>query len=548
MKISSLTRTFSFRKTMLLITGCFIVVTLGVALVAVISRHYSREGTRQTETVTGQFLPGLVTLSRLQEASLNLKSITLQFALAKDEAAMKVQAQAFKTLSGQADQNLVKLKENATDEQCQKLITAFEGTVKNFLEASGKFQTELLGGDFEKAMASLDQKVNPAQQKLENELRAINERYAELSSRAGDKTVAALTQADRLGFLGSSMLAGVTLLCLCISLVAARGISSRLHKTNQALATSTDVINSSAALVASSSHSLADGSSSQAASIEETSASLEELSSMTKRNAESAQQAKQAASQARASADTGAERMRAMQAAMQAITSSSADISKILKTIDEISFQTNILALNAAVEAARAGEAGAGFAVVADEVRALAQRSAVAAKETAAKIDDSVAKSQQGAQISTEVAKSFEIIQQQVLQLDALVGEIATASSEQSQGIGQVTTAVSQMDRITQSNAASAEETAAASQDLNAQASVLSDAVQSLQELVGANAKTAPAYTAEPVAEAKPIRAHATPAARSKIIATRPVTITARDQARHAGDTGHGDDKFFKNT
>jgi len=249
-------------------------------------------------TVTGQFLPGLVTLSRLREASLNLKSVTLQFALAKDEAAMKVQSRAFQTLTEQVTRDLADLKIKATDEQSQTLIAAFETSVKSYLEDSGKFQMELRGGEFEKAMASLDEKVNPAQQKLENELRAINERYAELSGRAGDKTV------------------------------AARGISARLHETNQALATSTDVINASAAMMASSRHSLADGSSSQAATIEETSVSLEELSSMTKRNAESAQQAKQAASQARASADTGAERMRA---AIQAITSSSADISKILK-------------------------------------------------------------------------------------------------------------------------------------------------------------------------------------------------------------------------
>ncbi|MBA3850574.1 MAG: chemotaxis protein [Opitutus sp.] len=267
---------------------------------------------------------------------------------------------------------------------------------------------------------------------------------------------------------------------------------SRVAATIGAGAEQTSV---AAAQVSASSQSLAQGASEQAASLEETSASLEELASMTKRNAEGATQAKDLSGQTRAAADTGATDMGEMKSAMDAIKHSSGEIAKIVKTIDEIAFQTNILALNAAVEAARAGEAGAGFAVVAEEVRNLAQRSAQSAKETAARIEDSVAKSEHGVQISAKVATSLQHIVERARRMDALVAEIATASNEQNQGIGQVNTAVSQMDKVTQSNASNAEETAAAAEELTAQAALQREAVAELLALVGGatSKSTAPA-------------------------------------------------------
>jgi methyl-accepting chemotaxis protein len=209
------------------------------------------------------------------------------------------------------------------------------------------------------------------------------------------------------------------------------------------------------------------------------------MASMTKSNAENAQKANDLAREARTAADKGAADMRAMNQAMHAIKVSSDDIAKIIKTIDEIAFQTNILALNAAVEAARAGEAGMGFAVVADEVRNLAQRSAQAAKETAIKIEGAISKTAQGVEISTKVAQALDEIVTKARQVDELASEVASASRQQTQGITQINTAVGQMDQVTQSNAASAEESAAAAEELNSQAMMMKEAVSELTQLVG---------------------------------------------------------------
>ncbi|MDR3456435.1 MAG: methyl-accepting chemotaxis protein, partial [Verrucomicrobiae bacterium] len=191
---------------------------------------------------------------------------------------------------------------------------------------------------------------------------------------------------------------------LGIAFIITRGTSRILRNVSDSLAEGSNQVVSASGQVSSASQTLAEGASEQASSLEEASSSLEELSSMTRRNSENAQKANGLAKEARQAADKGAGDMQAMASAMEAIKVSSDDIAKIIKTIDEIAFQTNILALNAAVEAARAGEAGMGFAVVADEVRNLAQRCAQAAKETSGKIEGAIAKSGQGVEITAKVA------------------------------------------------------------------------------------------------------------------------------------------------
>jgi len=317
---------------------------------------------------------------------------------------------------------------------------------------------------------------------------------------------------------------------IAASLLIVRSINRALTLTSQSLSQGSMQVASASGQVSAASQSLAEGSSEQAASLEEISSSLEELSSTTKNNATAAGSAKASANDARTSAEDGASEMQKMQAAMEAIRQSSSDIAKILKTIDEIAFQTNILALNAAVEAARAGEAGMGFAVVADEVRNLAQRCAVAAKETAEKISDATTRSEQGVDLSNRVAASLTQILEKARQVDSLVAEVASASGEQSRGIEQINGAIGQLDKVTQSNAASAEETASASEELNAQSEELRQSALQLAALVGLSEQDAGASThahAAKKAPKAPVRAHSPSQIKSHAQAPAPAPASA---------------------
>jgi len=313
-----------------------------------------------------------------------------------------------------------------------------------------------------------------------------NDAANQLAGHFGEITAAANHQWQAIS-IGVLLVGG--LMVTALTFVITRPILKTLTVTTSGLSSHSAEIRSAAAQVATAAGSLAESANEQAASLEETSASLEEVSGMTKRNTENAGKVNDLARQARAAADTGAADMQAMALAMNEIKASGVDIAKIIKTIDEIAFQTNILALNAAVEAARAGEAGMGFAVVADEVRNLAQRAAQSANETSAKIENAVAKTAQGVEITGKVAKSLQEIVAKARQVDELAAEVASASREQSQGIEQVNIAVAQMDRVTQSNAASAEESAAAAAELNAQAEAMKESVLDLLKLLGGDSQ-----------------------------------------------------------
>jgi methyl-accepting chemotaxis protein/methyl-accepting chemotaxis protein-1 (serine sensor receptor) len=230
---------------------------------------------------------------------------------------------------------------------------------------------------------------------------------------------------------------------------------------------------------------MSQGAAEQAASLEETSASMEEIAAMTRTNADNSQQAAALMAEAARVLDQSNQSLADMVGAMNSIKESSNRVSKIIKTIDEIAFQTNILALNAAVEAARAGEAGMGFAVVADEVRSLAQRSAQAARDTTALIEGAIASSSEGSQRVAQAAESFAAITERVTEVKRLVDSVSVASGQQAHGIEQVLQGIRQMEKVTQTTAATAEESAAASDQLNAQAGVTMRLVERLEVMVG---------------------------------------------------------------
>ena len=339
-------------------------------------------------------------------------------------------------------------------------------------------------------------------------------------------TNAVLDQLDGLRDILLAALACAAVVALGAGLWLARGLARPVDLAAVRLVGASEQIRSASGQVSTSAQTLAGGASAQASSLEETSAALEQLAAGTRQNADHARQADGLAKEAQRASASGEEQARsiAAQAAQQlaalseavaAIRSATDKTAAVVETIDEIAFQTNLLALNAAVEAARAGEAGAGFAVVADEVRALAQRSAEEVKSSNVLMQEAMASTARVQQASVEIEKflaqavgqdvvqAFHAVVTTATRVTQLMAEVAAASDEQAKGISQVNAAVADIDKVTQGNAAAAEQSAAASEQLTAQAAELRQMVADLERIVhgGANssaAKTGAAAVSEP--------------------------------------------------
>ncbi len=295
----------------------------------------------------------------------------------------------------------------------------------------------------------------------------------------------------------------------------ARRISVPIKQVIQGLQENYFQLTAASQQIRGSSGSLAQGANKQAGSVEEASAALEQMDSMIKQTAENARQTYTLMQENNRTVAETRGSMDQLNSSMADISRSSEQTFKIMKTIDELAFQTSLLALNAAVEAARAGQAGAGFAVVADEVRNLALRSAEAAQDTSELIESTVETIHTGAQIVEKTHQSFSQMAQNVVRGSELVGEIAAAADEQAQGIEQVSQAMNDIDRITQQNASDAQQSAASAQEMNSQAEQMHRFVEALLRLVGerrdADGKTAPSALSAKKPTKKPAKKRALP-------------------------------------
>ena len=325
--------------------------------------------------------------------------------------------------------------------------------------------------------------VTQSSERMRASLQQLNE---EVGTKAFQAEFQAVTESNRnqrtLTFV---MLVFGATLAVTIVLKVEGEVSMPLRELAERLAEGARRVAVSALQISTSSQKLAEGASSQASSLEETSASSEEINSMARRSAEDCRLTAALVMSSQVSFAGANQSLTELIQAMAEINASSGKVSKIIKTIDSIAFQTNILALNAAVEAARAGPAGHGFAVVADEVRSLAQRCAGAAKDSAQIVEDSIAKSQQGKAKLDAVAASIKAVTQESVEVKKLVDQIDTASAEQTRGIGQIAHAISAMERVTQSSASGAVEGAASADELKAQSDVLNEIVNSLSDVIG---------------------------------------------------------------
>ncbi|HEV7301801.1 MAG TPA: methyl-accepting chemotaxis protein [Tepidisphaeraceae bacterium] len=486
--------------------GLLLALTGGIGVFSVIQL---RGIDKNAHSLAEDALPSVVVASAIESTSKDGYGYMLNHIISDTPDEMTEFENRIKESGGQAVEQTQKYKTMITSDVDRKIVDDMEAAQSAYRESRDRVIALSRALKTKEAFDLVKKETRGHFNRYQEQAQKLAKFNVELGDKGGAEIIAASASAINgvmIG-LGVALLVGVVAAALIV-----RGVNKALTRIANTLGEGSTQVASASTQVSAGSQSLAQGASEQAAALEESTSALEEMSSMTKKNSETAIQARALANDTQAAASKGNEAMAKMSTAINDIQKSATETSKILKTIDEIAFQTNLLALNAAVEAARAGEAGKGFAVVAEEVRNLAMRSAEAAKNTATMIEGSVQNARNGVAIVTEVGSSLAEITEASQKVNNLVGEIAAASQEQSQGIGQINTAVSQMDKVTQESAANAEESAAAAEELSSQAEQLQGVVGELVALVGGSAQAASREPARKVNKAKaPTTAHKAP-------------------------------------
>jgi methyl-accepting chemotaxis protein len=464
---------------------------------------------KEMQIVANDCLPGAIYSGKIESLVRRGMLLSVQHILSDTDQKMAGYEEDIKANAKDLDESFKQYEATITQDEERQLFASLQAARAPFRQAREEVLVLSRQHNDKEARAFAQTNLEPVYNNYRNAATALTDYN---KKRGGEIAVEAFAIMDTaktgivVALITTIVIAGI------LAFFIIRGVNKVLNRLASTLGDGSGQVASASSQVSASSQSLAQGASEQAAALEETTSALEEISSMTKKNAETAHQASALSAEAKAAADKGNSAMTRMGSAITEIEKASSDTAKIIKVIDEIAFQTNLLALNAAVEAARAGEAGKGFAVVAEEVRNLAMRSAEAAKNTNTLIEGSVQSSRNGVAICAEVAKTLGEITESNTKVNALVGEIAAASKEQSTGIEQVNTSLAQMDKVTQSSAANAEESAAASEELNSQAEQLNGMVGELIALVGGTTAAGKSHTA-PVAKTESTRQpHATPA------------------------------------